>query len=120
PTVGRKQLATPWNAARGRSHPRLRIFSAVNGERIRGKDRSSCGWAFHPPCCCPSCFCQTSPGNPRLPASLRPSVRRSHREKYDQIASDGTVHHLRGPVVLSRPRIGQDLQLTRIFPLIVL
>ena len=92
PTVARKQIATLWNAARDRSHPRLRVSSAANGGCIRGKDRSWCEWVFHRPCCCPFYFCQTSPGNPRSPASLRPSARKSHREKCGRIASDGTAH----------------------------
>ena len=59
------------------------------------------GSVFHRACCCPSCFCQTSPGNPRPPASLRPSARRSHREKCGRTANDRKAHRPHAPVVLS-------------------
>src|SRR5262249_30644012 len=106
PSVGRKQIAIPWNAVPDRLIPRLPVFSEVNGECIREKDRSSRVSVFHRACCYPSYFCQTSPGNPRRLALLRPSARRNHREKCGEIANDGTVRHLRAPVVLSRQRIG--------------
>src|SRR5262249_10918868 len=74
----------------------------------------------HRACCCPSCFCQTSPGNPQPPASLQPSARRSHREKRGETANDGKAHHLQGPVGLSPRRTESSFEVTLIFPLVFL
>src|SRR5262249_60926980 len=104
--VGRKLTVVVWNAGHGQPRPRPRVVSVVNGGCVPGKDRSWCESVFDRACCCPSCFCQTSPGNPRLSAWLGASARKNHREKCDQIANDGTVRHLRGPLVPSPQRIG--------------
>src|SRR5262249_15360048 len=106
-----------WTGERGQRDPRHHVSSAVNGECIRGRDRSWSESVFRRPCCFPFYFYQTSHGNPRLPASLRVSPRKNRPEKCVQIANDGTAHHQRAPVVLNRPRTESNFRLTPIFPL---